>query len=56
MLGDRVLVMSPRPGRVLLDVPVEISETHGRPLAADELRATEEFREIREQVAAAILR
>lgn len=56
VLGDRVLVMSPRPGRVVLDVPVEISRTHGRPLEAEELRASEEFREIREQVASAIVR
>jgi ABC-type nitrate/sulfonate/bicarbonate transport system ATPase subunit len=56
VLGDRVLVMSPRPGRVVLDVPVDISGKHGRPLEAEELRASEEFRDLREQVATAIVR
>lgn len=52
-LGDRVLVMSPRPGRVVLDVPVSISPLYGRRLG-DEMRSTPEFIEIRDRVAAAI--
>jgi NitT/TauT family transport system ATP-binding protein/taurine transport system ATP-binding protein len=49
-LGTRVLVMSPRPGRVVLDEPV--------PFAAEErtaaLRATPEFVAFRERIAAQI--
>ncbi len=56
VLGDRVLVMSPRPGRVVLDLPVEISRHHGRWLGGEELRSSAEFRELREQVAGAIVR
>ncbi len=55
VLGDRVLVMSPRPGRVVLDLPVRISAQHDRQLAGDELRNTAEFRELREQIATAIV-
>lgn len=56
VLGDRVLVMSPRPGRVVLDLPVQISAHHGRQLPGEELRSTAEFRALREQIAGAILR
>lgn len=54
ILGDRVLVMSPRPGRVVLDQPVAISQAYGRPLPAAELRNTPEFAELRERVSGAI--
>lgn len=50
-LGDRVLVMSPRPGRVVLDVPVQISRTYGRLLPGKELRSTPEFVQLRDQIA-----
>ena len=53
-LGDRVLVMSPRPGRVVLDVPVRISEQYGRLLGGQELRQKPEFHELRDTIAAAI--
>lgn len=56
VLGDRVLVMSPRPGRVVLDLPVQISAHHGRQLPGEELRATAEFRALREEIAGAIVR
>src|SRR5699024_2840673 len=39
-LGDRVLVMSARPGRVVLDEPVTISQTYVRILLCMELRFT----------------
>jgi ABC-type nitrate/sulfonate/bicarbonate transport system ATPase subunit len=52
-LGDRVLVMSPRPGRVVLDEPVQISAAYGRELG-DELRSTPEFIAMRERVTARI--
>lgn len=51
ILGDRVLVMSPRPGRVVLDVPVEISKKYGRLLPGKELRSTPEFVELRDTIA-----
>ncbi len=53
-LGDRVLVMSPRPGRIVLDQPVRISEQYGRLLGGQELRQTPEFHHLRDTVAAAI--
>ncbi len=53
-LGDRVLVMSPRPGRVVLDQPVRISEQHGRLLGGQELRRTPEFHELRDRISAEI--
>ncbi|MDD9206572.1 ABC transporter ATP-binding protein, partial [Georgenia sp. 10Sc9-8] len=43
-LADRVVVMSPRPGRVVLDTPIDISAQHGRMLEGEELRNSEEFR------------
>lgn len=52
-LGDRVLVMSPRPGHVVLDLPVELSKQTGRMLGP-EMRALPEFIALREEAAAAI--
>lgn len=54
-LGDRVLVMSPRPGRVVLDEPIDISAQHGKMLEGEELRATQEFRAYRERIGSAIV-
>ena len=53
-LGDRVLVMSPRPGRILLDQPVQISQAYGRPLGGQELRETPEFHDLRDTISATI--
>lgn len=50
-LGDRVLVMSPRPGRVVLDEPVRISAEYGRVLPGKELRSTTEFVALRDKIA-----
>lgn len=52
-LGDRVLVMSPRPGRVIRDIPITISQNYGRMLGA-ELRDTPEFIELRESISSSI--
>ena len=52
-LGDRVLVMSPRPGRVIRDIPITISQHYGRMLGA-ELRDTPEFVEMRESISGSI--
>ena len=52
-LGDRVLVMSARPGRVVLDQPVTLSAQAGRMLG-EEMRRTPEFIELREKIAGAI--
>ena len=52
-LGDRVLVMSARPGRVVLDQPVMLSSQAGRMLG-EEMRRTPEFIELRETIAGAI--
>lgn len=52
-LGDRVLVMSPRPGRMVLDEPVTISQSYGRQLT-DELRGTPEFAQLRERISRSI--
>ena len=52
-LGDRVLVMSARPGRVVLDQPVMLSAQAGRMLG-EEMRRTPEFIELREKIAGAI--
>jgi len=52
-LGTRVLVMSARPGRVILDQTVDISGGYGKPLGA-ELRATPEFLALRDKVSTAI--
>ncbi|OLT09863.1 taurine ABC transporter ATP-binding protein [Kocuria sp. CNJ-770] len=52
-LGDRVLVMSPRPGRILLDERVDLASTYG-PDVGPEMKSTPEFIELRDRVAAAI--
>ncbi|MET0577422.1 MAG: ABC transporter ATP-binding protein, partial [Ilumatobacteraceae bacterium] len=51
LLGTRVLVMSPRPGRIVLDLPVGFSRSE-RPTT--ELRADPEFVATVQQVRAAI--
>ncbi|MGO1978283.1 ABC transporter ATP-binding protein [Brachybacterium tyrofermentans] len=52
-LGDRVLVMSARPGRVVLDQDVTLSAGAGRVLG-EEMRRMPEFIELRERIAGAI--
>ena len=52
-LGDRVLVMSPRPGRIVLDERVDLASTYGPEVGA-EMKSTPEFIEIRDRVAGAI--
>ena len=52
-LGDRVLVMSARPGRVVLDQEVTLSAQAGRVLG-EEMRRTPEFIELLEKIAGAI--
>lgn len=52
-LGDRVLVMSARPGRVVLDQEVNLSGGAGHMLG-EEMRRLPEFTELRERVAGAI--
>ena len=52
-LGDRVLVMSARPGRVVLDLEVTLSAQAGHELG-EEMRRLPEFIELRERVAGAI--
>jgi len=52
-LGDRVLVMSARPGRVVLDQEVTLSAQAGRVLGED-MRRMPEFVELRERIAGAI--
>ncbi len=52
-LGDRVVVMSPRPGRVVMDQPVQISSHYDR-LLLDELRSVPEYTELRDRISEAI--
>ena len=52
-LGDRVLVMSPRPGRVVLDQQIDLSTVAGKELGP-EMRALPEFGALREKISAAI--
>lgn len=49
-LGTRVLVMSPRPGRVVLDLPVDV----GREDDDTSVRTSPEFIRVRERIAATI--
>ena len=52
-LGTRVMVMSPRPGRIVLDEPATFS-TPGAPLDPDELRALPAYTELVDRVRHAI--
>lgn len=52
-LGDRVLVMSARPGRVVLDQEISLSAQAGHQLG-EEMRRLPEFVELRERIAGAI--
>lgn len=52
-LGTRVLVMSPRPGRIVFDEPARFS-TENRPVAPSELRALPEFVALTNRVREAI--
>ncbi|AXH97769.1 ABC transporter ATP-binding protein [Ornithinimicrobium avium] len=52
-LGDRVIVMSPRPGRVVMDQPVQISSHYDR-LLLDELRSVPEYTQLRDRISEAI--
>jgi len=52
-LGDRVLVMSARPGRIVLDQEVTLSAHAGKQLG-EEMRRMPEFIELRERIAGAI--
>ncbi|MFI7581701.1 ABC transporter ATP-binding protein [Kocuria sp. M1N1S27] len=52
-LGDRVLVMSPRPGRIVLDETVDLASVYGPDVGA-EMKSTPEFIALRDRVAAAI--
>jgi len=52
-LGSRVLVMSPRPGRIVLDAPAVFTD-HGARVPADEIRALPEFVALCEEVRSAI--
>lgn len=48
-LGTRVIVMSPRPGRLVLDRDVRLPELEG--LSAQEVRASAAFGHVREEIA-----
>lgn len=52
-LGDRVLVMSPRPGRVVMDQSVDISSHYDHQLL-DELRSAPEYTVLRDRISEAI--
>ncbi len=52
-LGTRVLVMSARPGRIILDESIDIDDENGSPLGA-ELRSAPEFVRLRDKVSTAI--
>ncbi len=52
-LGDRVVVLSARPGRVVLDQPIELSAHAGHQLGP-EMRSLPEFIELRDRIAGAI--
>lgn len=48
-LGTRVIVMSPRPGRIVLDRDVRLPELRGR--SASEVRSASAFSQLREEIA-----
>jgi len=52
-LGSRVLVMSPRPGRIVLDERAVFTD-HGERVPAEEIRALPEYVALREEVRRAI--
>jgi ABC-type nitrate/sulfonate/bicarbonate transport system ATPase subunit len=52
-LGSRVMVMSPRPGRIVLDEPAMFSAP-GEQIAAEKIRAMPAYGRLREQVRQAI--
>ena len=52
-LGSRVLVMSPRPGRIVLDRPAVFTD-HGERVPADEIRALPEYAALCDEVRGAI--
>jgi ABC-type nitrate/sulfonate/bicarbonate transport system ATPase subunit len=52
-LGSRVMVMSPRPGRIVLDRPAVFSAP-GEPISPERLRAMPEFVRLTDEVRAAI--
>ncbi len=55
-LGTRVLVMSPRPGRVVRDVDVRVPELQGADVDPQEIRGSSKFAALREQISSIILR
>lgn len=50
-LGSRIIVLTDRPGRIALDLPIDLPR-HGVP--ADELRGSPHYAELRGEVAAAV--
>ena len=50
-LGSRVVVLTPRPGRIALDLPIDLPRTG---LSPDELRGLPEFAALRAEVGAAV--
>jgi ABC-type taurine transport system ATPase subunit len=52
-LGSRVLVMSPRPGKIVFDEPAIFSKP-GESIAAEEIRSLPAFLELRERVRSSI--
>lgn len=53
-LGSRVLVMSPRPGRIVLDEPAVFEGDDGSAVPVEDLRSWPDFVALRERVRAAI--
>ena len=50
-LGSRIVVLTPRPGRIALDLPVDLPRTG---VAPDELRGLPQFAALRSRVGAAV--
>jgi taurine transport system ATP-binding protein len=50
-LGSRIIVLTDRPGRIALDLPIDLPR-HGVP--ADELRGSPRYAALRGEVAAAV--